>query len=183
MKNSLKNANRLTTLTYMMAGCLGYAIEDMQKYIEGNNLVMKGRDKHIFNQLKQALNRVKFLLNDLENEAFKVMASDDDPDEATLSYEDATHIYWYLFLLMVDRGGTDNIYDLRLMALCDLIAQYKSQLDLPNLPITRWVAFNQVNKALKEGKYSKETLKKLLEKDESISKTFGSKISGQEIDY
>lgn len=177
--SKLTNANRITTLTYMLCGCLGYAIDNMEKYLQNYNLKLLGKDKYMFNQLKPALKRVQFLLNDLEKEAFKVMSTDEDPDEASLSYEDATHIYWYLFLLMVDRGGTDGIYDLRLMALCDLISQYKSQLQLPTLPLAEWTAFNQVEKALSEGKYSVETLKHILEKDESSSETFESKISRQ----
>lgn len=182
-KNHLRDAGRLSSLTFMIAGCLGYAIEDMQTYLDNHNLVMKGRDKHLFNQLKPLLKRVQFLLNDLEKEAFKVMATDEDPDNATLSYEDATHIYWYLFLLMVDRGGTDNLYDLRLMAFADMIAKYKSQLNLPIMNTARFMAFNQVDKAMREGKYPKEILKNLIHEDENKSETFEGKISEQHINY
>ena len=183
MKNHLRDAGRITSLTYMIAGCLGYAIEDMQKYMEDHKLVMKGRDKYMFNQLKPLLNRLKFLLNDLEKEAFKVMATDEDPDNATLAYEDATHIYWYLFLIMVDRGGTDKFYDLRLMAFCDMIQKYKSLLELPNMNMARFMAFNQVDKALRKGKYPKEILQNVILEDENKRETFEGKISEQHINY
>ena len=157
-----KEANRQVTLTYMIAGCLGYSIENMFKFLERFNMVLAGKDKYIFNQLRPALKRVQFLLQDLENESLKVM-SQDDTGEDLLSYEDAVHIYWYMFLLMVDRGGTDGKYDLRLKALCDKLERYKSLLHLPGMETARFMAFNQVDKAIDEGKYTTDDYKHLLE--------------------
>lgn len=160
-----RDANRYVTLTYMISGCLGYAIENMEDLLQRSRLKLAGKDKYIFNQLKPAIKRVKFLLQDLENEAVKVM-SEDKEEDAILSYEDAVHIYWYMFLLMVDRGGTDNKYDLRLKAFCDMIEKYKSLLHIPGMKLARFAAFNQVDKAIEEGRYSSNDFKNLLEHED-----------------
>lgn len=160
-----RDANRYVTLTYMISGCLGYAIENMESLLKRSNLRLAGKDKYLFNQLKFALKRVQFLLQDLENESMKVMMEDKDGD-AVLSYEDTVHIYWYMFLLMIDRGGTDSKYDLRLKALCDMIEKYKSLLGMPGMALARFAAFNQVDKAIEEGKYSANDFKKLLEHED-----------------
>lgn len=83
-------------------------------------------------------------------------------EDARLAYEDATHIYWALFITLVDRGGTDNLCDLRFKALIDIIGKYESILHLPGLDIAYHCAFAQVSKAIQEGKYSKEDFKNLL---------------------
>lgn len=157
-----RDANRYVTLTYMVSGCLGYAIENMENLLERSSLKLAGKDKYLFNRLKPALKRVQFLLQDLENESMKVMTQDPSGDDV-LAYEDAVHIYWYMFLLLVDRGGTDSKYDLRLKALCDMIEKYKSLLDIPGMALARFAAFNQVEKAIEEGKYSTNDYKNLLE--------------------
>jgi hypothetical protein len=88
------------------------------------------------------------------------MATDED---GKLAYEDATHIYWAAFLVLLDRGGTDNLCDLRLMALVDKISIYKSLLNLPGMKLSYQMAFAQVTKAISKGEFSKEDFKNLLE--------------------
>lgn len=84
-------------------------------------------------------------------------------DGGKLAYEDATHIYWAAFLALLDRGGTDNLCDLRLMALVDKISIYKSLLNLPGMKLSYQMAFAQVTKAISKGEFSKEDFKNLLE--------------------
>ena len=88
------------------------------------------------------------------------MATDDD---GKLAYEDATHIYWAAFLALLDRGGTDKLCDLRLMALVDKLSVYKSLLNLPGMKLAYQMAFAQVSKAIGNGEFSKEDFKNLLE--------------------
>ena len=88
-------------------------------------------------------------------------------EDARLAYEDATHIYWALFMTLVDRGGTDNLSDLRFKALIDIIGKYESILHLPGLDTAYHCAFAQVSKAIQEGKYSKEDFKNLLKVHEN----------------
>lgn len=73
------------------------------------------------------------------------------------------HIYWAAFLALLDRGGTDNLCDLRLMALVDKISIYKSLLNLPGMKLSYQMAFAQVTKAIGKGEFSKEDFKNLLE--------------------
>lgn len=174
---SKEKANRLTTLTYLIAGCLGYAIEDMERYLLQSKLVLAGRDKYLFNQLKPALNRVKYILNELEDYSIRVLENDPDED-GVLSREDSVHIYWYLFLLIVDRSGTDGLYDLRVKAFCDMIRKYKSLLNLPSMELTYFTAFNQVEKAIQEGKYSLDDFKNLLVYEDQPKET-ESEVSGE----
>ena len=155
-----QNASKLTALTYMIAGCLGYSIENLFKYLDATNLKVSGQEKMLFNRVKTQLHQLQTNLTTLEDMAFKVMATDED---GKLAYEDATHIYWTAFLLLLDRGGTDALCDLRLMALVDKLSVYKSLLKLPGMKLAYQTAFAQVTKAISKGEFSKEDFKNLLE--------------------
>lgn len=155
-----QNASKLTALTYMIAGCLGYSIENLFKYLDATNLKVSGQEKMLFNRVKTQLHQLQTNLTTLEDMAFKVMATDED---GKLAYEDATHIYWVAFLVLLDRGGTDNLCDLRLMALVDKVSIYKSLLNLPGMKLSYQMAFAQVTKAISKGEFSKEDFKNLLE--------------------
>ena len=159
-QKEIDNASKLTALTYMVAGCLGYSIENLFAYLDAANLKLSGQEKMLFNRLKTQLSQVQTNLSTLEGLAFKVMATDDD---GKLAYEDATHIYWAAFLVLLDRGGTDNLCDLRLMALVDKLSVYKSLLNLPGMKLAYQMAFSQVSKAIGNGEFSKEDFKNLLE--------------------
>ena len=159
-QKEIDNASKLTAITYMVAGCLGYSIENLLKYLDGVNLRLSGQEKMLLNRLKTQLSQVQTNLTTLEGLAFKVMATDED---GKLAYEDATHIYWVAFLALLDRGGTDNLCDLRLMALVDKISIYKSLLNLPGMKLSYQMAFAQVTKAISKGEFSKEDFKNLLE--------------------
>lgn len=156
----IENASKLTALTYMVAGCLGYSIENLFGYLDATNLKLSGQEKMLFNRLKTQLSQVQTNLSTLEGLAFKVMATDDD---GKLAYEDATHIYWAAFLALLDRGGTDKLCDLRLMALVDKLSVYKSLLNLPGMKLAYQMAFAQVSSAIGKGEFSKEDFKNLLE--------------------
>lgn len=117
----------------------------------------------VFNRVRSQIEQLQSNLKLLEDLAFGVMKDED----ARLAYEDATHIYWALFMTLVDRGGTDNLCDLRFKALIDIIGKYESILHLPGLDIAYHCAFAQVSKAIQEGKYSKEDFKNLLKVHEN----------------
>ena len=157
-EEDILNANRLSSLTYMVAACLNFSIENLNRQLRLCNLQLVGRDKMLFNRIKTQIEQLQSNLNILEDLAFGVMKD----EEARLAYEDATHIYWALFMTLVDRGGIDNLCDLRFKALIDIIGKYESILHLPGLDIAYHCAFAQVSKAIQEGKYSKEDFKNLL---------------------
>lgn len=169
-QKEIDNASKLTALTYMVAGCLGYSIENLLKYLDVVNLRLSGQEKMLLNRLKTQLSQVQTNLTTLEGLAFKVMATDED---GKLAYEDATHIYWAAFLALLDRGGTDNLCDLRFKALIDKMAPYKSLLHLPGMDVAYRCAFAQVSKAIQDGKYSKEDFKNLLQYENGTEETKG----------
>lgn len=158
-EKDILNANRLSSLTYMIAACLNFSIENFNRQLRLCNLQLVGRDKMLFNRIKTQIEQLQSNLNILEDLAFGVMKD----EEARLAYEDATHIYWAAFLALLDRGGTDNLCDLRLMALVDKISIYKSLLNLPGMKLSYQMAFAQVTKAISKGEFSKEDFKNLLE--------------------
>lgn len=162
-EEDILNANRLSSLTYMVAACLNFSIENLNRQLRLCNLQLVGRDKMLFNRIKTQIEQLQSNLNILEDLAFGVMKNED----ARLAYEDATHIYWALFMTLVDRGGTDNLCDLRFKALIDIIGKYESILHLPGLDTAYHCAFAQVSKAIQEGKYSKEDFKNLLKVHEN----------------
>lgn len=57
----------------MVAGCLGYSIENLLKYLDGVNLRLSGQEKMLLNRLKTQLSQVQTNLTTLEGLAFKVM--------------------------------------------------------------------------------------------------------------
>lgn len=162
-EEDILNANRLSSLIYMVAACLNFSIENLNRQLRLCNLQLVGRDKMLFNRIKTQIEQLQSNLNILEDLAFGVMKD----EEARLAYEDATHIYWALFMTLVDRGGTDNLCDLRFKALIDIIGKYESILHLPGLDTAYHCAFAQVSKAIQEGKYSKEDFKNLLKVHEN----------------
>lgn len=74
-QKEIDNASKLTALTYMVAGCLGYSIENLLKYLDGVNLRLSGQEKMLLNRLKTQLSQVQTNLTTLEGLAFKVMAT------------------------------------------------------------------------------------------------------------
>lgn len=178
-QKEIDNASKLTALTYMVAGCLGYSIENLLKYLDGVNLRLSGQEKMLLNRLKTQLSQVQTNLTTLEGLAFKVMATDED---GKLAYEDATHIYWAAFLALLDRGGTDNLCDLRLMALVDKVSIYKSLLNLPGMKLSYQMAFAQVTKAISKGEFSKEDFKNLLEVYEDGTEKLKVKFEGRSLE-
>lgn len=159
-EEEMHKASQLTSLTYMVSGCLGYSIENLFRYLDTKNIIMDSREKMLFNRIKSQISQLKSNLRTLESLAFKVMADD---EEGKLAYEDATHIYWAAFLLLVDRGGTDELCDLRLKAIMDILSKYKSLLHLPGMEVAYMMAFGQVSRAIADGKYKKSDFKNLLE--------------------
>lgn len=98
-EEDILNANRLSSLTYMVAACLNFSIENLNRQLRLCNLQLVGRDKMLFNRIKTQIEQLQSNLNILEDLAFGVMKD----EEARLAYEDATHIYWALFMILVDR--------------------------------------------------------------------------------
>lgn len=168
-EEQIMNTNRLSSLTYMVAACLNFSIENLNRQLRLCNLQLVGRDKMLFNRIKAQIEQLQSNLNILEDLAFGVMKD----EEARLAYEDATHIYWALFMILVDRGGTDNLCDLRFKALIDIIGKYESILHLPGLDTAYHCAFAQVSKAIQDGKYSKEDFKNLLQYENGTEETKG----------
>ena len=172
------DANRLSSLTYMISACLVYSIDGLFDYLAKANLRLAGRDKMLFNRVKEQIGQLQGNLKILEDLAFNVMGND---DEAKLAYEDAVHIYWVIFLVLVDRGGSDELCDLRFKALVDIIGKYESLLHLPGLDRAYFAAFAQVSKAIQEGKYSKEDFKNLLKVHEDRTEETEGEILGEKI--
>lgn len=167
------NANRLSSLTYMIAACLGYSIDELFNYLDKSDLKLIRRDKMIFNQAREQIKRLKGNLTTLEELAFEIIRKDQD---AIAAYEDATQIYWVAFKTLLDRGGTDDLCDLRLKALVDIIGKYKSLLHLPGLRNDYQRAFLGVSRQIKEGYFTKEDFKNLLEVYEDKSEEIEGKV-------
>lgn len=157
-EEQIRDANRLSSLTYMISACLNFSIENLNNQLDKCNLKLAGEDRRLFNRVQTQINQLQSNLKTLESLAFSIL----NDDEAKLAYEDATHIYWVSFMILIDRGGTDALCDLRLKAFVDMISKYKSLLQLPGIDTAYHMAFAQVSRTIQEGKYSKEDFKNLL---------------------
>lgn len=85
-EEEFKKASQLTALTYMVAGCLNYSIENLNKYLDAKNLHISGSEKMLFNRIKSQISQLQSNLYTLEGMAFKVMAKD---EEGKLAYQTA----------------------------------------------------------------------------------------------
>ena len=101
-QKEIDNASKLTALTYMVAGCLGYSIENLFKYLDVVNLRLSGQEKMLLNRLKTQLSQVQTNLTTLEGLAFKVMATDED---GKLAYEDGLYSVLLYSLLQRRQNG------------------------------------------------------------------------------
>ena len=111
-EEQIMNTNRLSSLTYMISACLEFSIQNLNRQLDLCNLRLVGRDKMVFNRVRSQIEQLQSNLKLLEDLAFGVMKDED----ARLAYEDATHIYWALFMTLVDRGGTDNLCDFKIQS-------------------------------------------------------------------
>lgn len=51
-QKEIDNASKLTALTYMVAGCLGYSIENLFAYLDAANLKLSGQEKNVIQPIK-----------------------------------------------------------------------------------------------------------------------------------
>ena len=51
-QKEIDNASKLTALTYIVAACLVYSIENLLKYLDVVNLRLSGQEKMLFIRLK-----------------------------------------------------------------------------------------------------------------------------------
>ena len=72
-EEEFKKASQLTALTYMVAGCLNYSIENLNKYLDAKNLHISGPEKMLFNRIKSQISQLQSNLYTLEGMAFKVI--------------------------------------------------------------------------------------------------------------
>lgn len=172
-EEQLRDANRLSSLTYMISACLGFSIDNLNKYLSRCDLTLSGRDRQMFNRINHQISQLQTNLKILEELAFDILKYDNN---ATLAYEDATHLYWLSFLTLIDRAGSDNLCDLRFKAFIDMIGKYKSILQLPGLDTAYYMGMAQISKAIDNGKYSKEDFKNLLQLYEDRAEETKSKV-------
>ena len=72
------DANRLSSLTYMISACLVYSIDGLFDYLAKANLRLAGRDKMLFNRVKEQIGQLQGNLKILEDLGFNVMGNDDE---------------------------------------------------------------------------------------------------------
>ena len=159
-EKEIDNGRKLSGVSYMVGGCLGYCMEKLVKQLDVVNVRLSGEEKMLVKGLKSELCEVESNVSSLEGLGFKVMGRDED---GKVGYEDGRDIYWGGFLGLVDRGGSDKLWELRLMGLVDKIRMYKCVVNLGGMKVCYEMGFGEVSKGIRKGEFSKEEFKKVLE--------------------
>ena len=138
-------ANRKLNLAYILAGAAAQAFEIAEKDLDWNDLHLIQSNKQLVNEIRRALRKLIWLMEELHKKSVLTMKL----KESSL-FEDSTHMYFALFMAMVDRSGLDELSNKRLYNLYNKITQFKPLINFSFSYMKEGVAFNHVLKEIKE---------------------------------
>lgn len=131
-----KDANRKVNLTYLVAGSYVQALEMANKAMDWSSLELVARDRKITKEIRQLSKRLMYLIDELQRGSILRMENED-----TLVYEDTLHMFFALFMAIVDRAGIDEFSNLRLLNMYNIITSYKSNVKFNFMELKEKMAF------------------------------------------
>lgn len=156
--------NRRVNILYLLLSVVDLAIDDLDSQLKANKLELFRNDKvllkNIISTYKSLQNGIQKLVN---NTVYQSLTMTED--EKNL-YEDSSLKLYVIMMALIDRSGNDSYEDLRLYSLTKMILKYKSLLQMPKLNHQLLIAFQDVTKNIKSGKYSADEMKNLFEYEE-----------------
>lgn len=120
-------ANRQINLTYIIAGCLAHAFDDMQDYLRRSASELNHENKHCILEMIKLCSRYNYLYERLR----RISVTNLD-DQLMFYHNDAIDKYYSLLITLVTRIGTDDKSDLRGYALMNEISKFPERLTFPN---------------------------------------------------
>lgn len=135
-----KDANRKVNLTYLIAGAYVQALEITNQAMDWSSLELVFRDKKLTKEIQQLSKRLMYLIDELQKGSVLCMEEDD-----TLVHEDTLHMFFALFMAIVDRAGIDEFSDLRLLNMYNIITSYKSNVKFNFMKLKEKIAFQYLH--------------------------------------
>lgn len=158
--------NRRVNILYLLLSVVDLAIDDLDSQLKVNKLELFRNDKVLLKNIiatsKSLQNGIQKLINNTVYQSLTMTEGEKN------LYEDSSIKLYVMIMAMLDRSGNDKYDDLRLYSLTKMILGYKSLLQMPNLKHQFLIAFQDVIKEIKAGKYSADVMKKLFEKNEEV---------------
>lgn len=133
------DANRKVNLAYLTAGAYYQALEIANKAMDATGLELVYRDKKLVREIQQLSKRLMFLIDELQKGSVLCL-----PENESMVHEDTIHMFFALFMAIVDRSGLDKHCDLRMYNLYKVICSYKSLVGFNFFDTKETIAFNYV---------------------------------------
>lgn len=140
-----KDANRKVNLLYLIAGAYEQALELVDKALEVSKLDLVHRDKQLVKEINRCSKKLRYLINTLQDGSVLKLNNDDQ-----LVHEDTLHIFFALFMAIVDRAGTDEYSTYRLYHLYNQISKYPSRIKFDFLSQKENTAFEYLKNTIKD---------------------------------
>ena len=144
LKNRVE-ANRKLNLAYILAGTAAQSFEIAEKALDWNDLRLIQSNKQLVNEIRRSLRKLIWLIEELHKKSVLTM----ELKESSL-FEDSIHMYFALFMAMIDRSGLDELSNKRLYNLYNKVTQFKPLINFSFGYMKEGVAFNHVLKEIKE---------------------------------
>lgn len=150
-------ANRQINLTYIIAGCLSHAFDDMQDYLKRSASDLNQENKICIIEMIKLCKRFMYYYERLRKSSVTTLT-----EEHMYYHNDAIDKYYSLLMTLITRIGSDDDSDLRGYALLLELTKFPQRIKFPREDFINRIAWQGNINHIDENNISPEDLYKLL---------------------